>query len=122
MRINRSLTRSAACITFSFLLLIAVFARPALAQSADDDTSPDSKTPVSKLSVSPTSLNFSVNIDKGVFDQTKSFKIKNGNDTAARKCKRAHRSGFRDNVRRQGIEHDSRQGKGEQRQHSGGSG
>ena len=78
MRINRSLTRSAACITFSCLLLIAVFARPALAQSSDDATSPDSKTPVSKLSVSPLTLSFNVNIDKGVFDQTKSFKIKNG--------------------------------------------
>src|SRR5208337_3636978 len=73
----KSLTRSIAALSVSLLFLLAVFARPALAQS-DDDASPDkTKTPVSKLSVSPKTLSYSVNIDKGQFNETQHFAIKN---------------------------------------------
>jgi len=77
MRFNKSFTRSIASLSFALLFLIAAFARPALAQS-DDDASPDKgKTPVSKLSVSPTTLSYSVDIDKGKFSEIKHFTIKN---------------------------------------------
>ena len=74
----KSLTRSIAALSFSLLFLLAAFARPALAQS-DDDASPDnSKTPVSKLSVSPTTLDYAViNLDKQKLHETKHFEIKN---------------------------------------------
>jgi hypothetical protein len=72
----KSLTRSIAALSFSLLFLLAAFARPALAQS-DDDLSPESKTAVSKLSVSPTTLSYSVDIDKGKFSETRHFEIKN---------------------------------------------
>jgi hypothetical protein len=58
----KSFTRSIGGLGFSLLFLIAAFARPALAQS-DEDASPDSRTAVSKLSVSPKTLSFSVDID-----------------------------------------------------------
>ena len=62
---------------FSLLLLIAAFARPALAQS-DQAASPDkTKAAVSKLSVSPKALSYSVDIDKGKFSETKHFSIAN---------------------------------------------
>src|SRR5271156_3613080 len=77
MRFNKSFARSLAGLTFSLLLLLAAFARPALAQS-DDASSPDSKTPFSKLSVSPKSLSFSVDIDKEQLTKTDGFKITNG--------------------------------------------
>ena len=77
MRFNKSFARSLAGLTFSLLLLLAAFARPALAQS-DDATSPDSKTPFSKLSVAPKSVSFSVDIDKGQSSKTNGFKITNG--------------------------------------------
>ncbi len=64
------------------VFLIAAFARPALAQS-DQDASPDkAKPPVSKLSVSPTTLSYSVNLDK-VITETKHFTIKNTGTLAA---------------------------------------
>jgi hypothetical protein len=75
----KSLTRSIAALSFSLLFLLAAFARPALAQS-DDDASPDSKTAESKLSVSPKSLSFDVNLDSKVtskLTETKHFTIKN---------------------------------------------
>ena len=63
------------------MLLIAAFAHPALAQS-DDDASPDkTKTPVSKLSVSPITLSYSVNLDKAN-TETKHFTITNGGTLA----------------------------------------
>jgi hypothetical protein len=71
----KSFTRSIAAIGFSLLFLAAAFARPALPQS-DDDASPDSKKAVSKLSVSPTKLTYSVNLDK-VTSETKHFTIAN---------------------------------------------
>ncbi|MFZ0244704.1 hypothetical protein [Candidatus Binatus sp.] len=74
MRFNKLFTRSIASLSFSLLFLIAVFARPALAQS-DNDASPDkTKAPVSKLSVSPTTLSYSVNLDKAT-TETKHFTI-----------------------------------------------
>ena len=75
MRANKSLTRSIASLSFSLLFLIAAFARPALAQS-DDDASPDSKTAVSELSVSPMTLNYSVNLDKTTSEE-KHFTLTN---------------------------------------------
>src|SRR5208337_4812742 len=71
----KSLTRTIAAISFSLLLWLAAFARPALAQS-DDNASPDSKTAVSELSVSPTTLSYSVNLDKAT-TQTEHFTLKN---------------------------------------------
>jgi hypothetical protein len=73
MRFN-SFTRSIATLSFSLLFVLAAFARPALAHS--DDALPDSKTAVSKLSVSPTSLSFNVNLDKVTYE-TKHFSITN---------------------------------------------
>ncbi len=67
---------SIAGLSFSLLFLLAAFAHPALAQS-DQAASPDkTKTPVSKLSVSPTTLSYSVNLDKAT-TETKHFTIKN---------------------------------------------
>lgn len=77
---SESLTRSIAGLSFSLLFILAAFARPALAQS-DDDSSPESKTAVSKLSVSPKSLSYSVNLDSKVtskLTEIKHFTIKNG--------------------------------------------
>lgn len=74
MRFNKSFTRSIATLSFSLLFLIAAFARPALAQS-DQDASPDTKKAVSKLSVSPTTLRYSVNLDKATSEK-KRFTIK----------------------------------------------
>jgi len=83
MRLNKSFARPIAALGFSLLFLIAAFAGPALAQS-DQDASPDkAKPPVSKLSVSPTTLSYSVNIDKGIFSETKHFTIKNTGTLAA---------------------------------------
>ncbi len=80
MRFNRSFTRSIVSLSFPVLFLIVAFARPALAQS-DQDASPDkTKTPVSKLSVSPTTLSYSVNLDRKVtskLTETKHFNIAN---------------------------------------------
>src|SRR5208282_112824 len=81
MRLNKLVARPIAGLSFSLLFLIVAFARPALAQS-DQDASPESKTAVSKLSVSPTTLNYSVNIDKGVFNETKHFTITNNGTLA----------------------------------------
>ena len=75
MRFNISFTRSVASLSFLLLLLIAAFARPALAQSADD-ASPDSSTAVSQLSVSPTALTYSVNLGKAS-SETKHFTLTN---------------------------------------------
>ncbi len=75
MRFKKSFTRSIATLSFSLLFLIAAFARPALAQS-DQDASPDTKKAVSKLSVSPTTLRYSVNLDKAT-SEIKDFTIKN---------------------------------------------
>jgi len=75
MRFDKSFTRSIACLSFSLLFLIAAFARPALAQS-DDDASPDSKTAVSELSVSPTALSYSVNLGKAA-TESKHFTLTN---------------------------------------------
>ncbi len=66
-----SFMRSIPCLSFSLLFLIAAFARPALAQS-DQASSPKTKTAVSKLSVSPTTLSYSVNLDKAT-TETKHF-------------------------------------------------
>jgi hypothetical protein len=74
---SKSFTRSIAALSFSLLFLIAAFARPASAQS-DQAASPDkAKPPVSKLSVSPTTLSYSVDIDKGKFTEAKHFNIAN---------------------------------------------
>ncbi len=71
MPLNNSFARPIVALSFSLLFLIAAFAAPALAQS-DQDASPDkTKPPVSKLSVSPTTLSYGVNIDKGEFTETK---------------------------------------------------
>ena len=63
-------------LAITLAILLAAFARPALAQS-DQDALPDSKTAVRKLSVSPTTLKFSVNLDKAT-SATGDFTIKNG--------------------------------------------
>ncbi len=75
-----SFTRSIAALSFSLLFFLAAFARLALAQS-DEDPSPDSKTAVSKLSVSPTTLSYSVNLDKAT-SETEHFTITNGGTLA----------------------------------------
>ena len=66
-----------ACATIAALavFLLAAFAPPALAQ-LDDDASPDSKTAVSELSVSPTRLSYSVNLEKAT-SETKHFTLTN---------------------------------------------
>ncbi len=69
-----SFMRSIARLTFALLFLLTAFARPALAQS-DQASSPKTKTAVSKLSVSPTTLSYSVNPDKAT-TETKHFNIK----------------------------------------------
>src|SRR5260370_5669135 len=73
---SKSFTRSIAGFGFLLLFLLATFARPASAQS-DEAAKPDTKTAVSKLSVWPESLSYNVNIDKGVFSETKHFNITN---------------------------------------------
>ena len=65
-----------ACFTFALLLLLTLFARPVLAQS-EGGVSPDSRTAGSKLSVSPKSLKYKVDIDKGEFSKIEHFSIKN---------------------------------------------
>ncbi len=77
----KSFMRPIAGPSFSLVFLLAAIAHPALAQSADD-ASPDSKTAVSKLSVSPKSLSYNVDIDKGEFTETKHFNIKNNGSLA----------------------------------------
>jgi hypothetical protein len=72
----RSFTRLAIPGSLSFLLLLVSFARPAIAQP-DEDAVPDSGTPVSRLSVSPKSIDYHVNIDKGITSETRHFYIKN---------------------------------------------
>lgn len=70
---TESSARSFAGLGLSLLLLLA-FAPPGLAQS---DAAPGSKTPVSKMKVSPAALKFNVDIDKGVFSETRDLKITN---------------------------------------------
>jgi len=78
MRFNKSFTRSIVAMSISFLFLIAVFARPALAQSANDASSGNSNRAVSKLSVSPMVLNYGViNLNTSKLTATRYFKIKN---------------------------------------------
>jgi len=72
----KSLTRSLAALSFSVLFFLGAFVRPALAQS-DEAASSDSKAAISKLSVSPKSLSYSVDIDKGKFSETLHFSISN---------------------------------------------
>ena len=71
----KSSTRSIAGLSFSVIFLLAAFV-PAWAQ-ADEPALSDSKTAVSKLSVSPKSLSYNVNLDKGVLSETKHFHITN---------------------------------------------
>jgi hypothetical protein len=61
-------------LSLALLLLLAAFVRPALAQS--DGGASDSKTPVSKLSVSPKSLSYSINLDRDT-SKTKHFTLTN---------------------------------------------
>ena len=75
MRFNKWFTRYAACLSLSLLFLIAAVARPALTQS-DGYASPDNKKAVSELSVSPTTLSYSLNLDKAA-SETRDFTIKN---------------------------------------------
>ena len=119
MRFNKSFTRSVACVGFSLLLLLAAFARPALAQS-EDASADASKTPVSKMSVAPKALTYSVNLIKTP-SQTKQFKITDPGTVALHVtvgC--ALRSCVHHHLRRR-LEHDPRQSKGSEEQpHRGG--
>jgi len=66
-------------LAITLAILLAAFARPASAQ-LDQDASPESKQAVSKLSVSPTTLSYSVNLDSKVtskLTETEHFTIKN---------------------------------------------
>src|SRR6202046_3135742 len=72
----KSFTLSIAGLGFLLLFLLTPFVRPALAQS-DEAAPPDTKTAISKLSVWPQSLSYNVNINKGVFSETKHFNITN---------------------------------------------
>ncbi len=71
----KSFIRSIASLSLSSLVLLAALACPALVQS--DEAAPDIKTAFSKLSVTPKSLSYNVNINKGVFSETKHFHITN---------------------------------------------
>jgi hypothetical protein len=68
--------RSIAGFTLALLFLLTALARPTLAQS-DQVSAPDSKSAVSKLSVSPKTVSYKVDIDKGEFSKTEHFTIKN---------------------------------------------
>lgn len=72
VRVN-SLTRSIA--TLSFVLMLVALACTALAQSSGDLLFGGHRS-TSKLSVSPTTLNYDVNIDKGIFSESQHFTIK----------------------------------------------
>ena len=58
------------------MFLLLAFVTPTIAQS-DPDASRDSRTPVSSLSVSPKSIDYRVNIDKGITSETRHFHITN---------------------------------------------
>src|ERR1700733_6669515 len=73
---SRSFTLPIAGFGFLLLFLVTPFVRPALAQS-DEAAPPDTKIGTSKLFVWPQSLSYNVNIDKGVFGETKHFNITN---------------------------------------------
>jgi hypothetical protein len=66
----------AAAVTFLLLFLLTALTRPGMAQSGED-ASPDSQTAASELSVKPTTLKYSVNLDKAT-SETEHFTIKNG--------------------------------------------
>jgi len=75
-------TRLIGGLGFSMLFVLAAFAPPALAQSPDDDASPDkTKTAVSELSVSPTTLTYTVNLDTAT-SETEHFTIKDQGSAA----------------------------------------
>ena len=77
----KPLVRYIAGLTLSMLLVLAALAGPALAQS-DQASSPDARTPTSKLSVSPRALSYNINLDKGTSSESKHFTIRNNGTLA----------------------------------------
>jgi hypothetical protein len=78
-----SFKRSIASLTFTLILVLAAFSLPALARSDNDISQKKTTSPVSSLSVKPTKLKFSVNLDTSTLTQSKSFTIKNKGSLAA---------------------------------------